>query len=254
MVTRPAHQAGFLGEMIEARGGRVVCFPVLEITAVCDPRPTLALLDRLEAFDLAIFVSANAVTMGLPMVIERRGRWPATVQTAAIGASTAAALERHGLTATIRPARGYDSEGLLACPELQTVAGMRVVVFRGEGGRELLADTLRARGAQVDYAEVYRRVRPSGRWEQAAGPVPGLPHAIVVTSGEGLENLYQMTSDAQRPRLLATPLVVISSRIAERARAMGFHRPPVVAEQAGDGPVVAAIARWWAAEKHRSRQ
>lgn len=247
MVTRPAHQAGPLVEMIEGRGGRVISFPVLAIADVPDPAPVLDLIDRLDHYDLAIFVSANAVERGIAMVTARRGGWPAGVALAAVGAGTGTALERHGIGVTFSPDSRYDSEGLLSSPALQAVNGRRVLIFRGQGGRELLADGLRGRGAHVDYAEVYRRVRPPGRWEAAIEG--GAPHAVVVTSGEGLTNLYHMTGEVQRPLLLATPLVVISERIAAQARQLGFAKPPVVASQAADSAVTAAIAQWWAANK-----
>lgn len=243
MVTRPAHQARPLCERIESRGGRVICFPVLEIAAVEAAGPLRALIGRLGEFDIAVFVSANAVARGVPMVLAHGG-WPPGTRVAAVGERTARELARFGLAVDIRPETGFDSEGLLATAALNSVAGKRIVIFRGQGGRELLAETLRQRGATVDYAEVYRRVRPAAALGEVLRTQP-FPHLIVITSGEGLRNLLDMAQGGDRRRLLATTLVVISHRIGDTARALGFTRPPIVARQASDEAIVEAISDWW---------
>jgi uroporphyrinogen-III synthase len=248
MVTRPAHQAGPLCEKIESLGGRVICFPVLEIAAVEETDALRDLIGRLHEFDIAIFISVNAVARGVPMVLAR-GDWPPGTRVAAVGERTARELMHVGLRVDIRPDAGFDSEHLLATADLADVAGRRIVIFRGQGGRELLAETLRGRGARVEYAEVYRRVRPSATLSEALRTQP-FPDAIVVTSGEGLHNLCAMTEYGGRQRLLSTPLVVVSERIADTARALGFDRAPIVARRASDDAIVAAITRWWAGKNN----
>ncbi len=243
MVTRPAHQARPLCDRIESRGGRVICFPVLEIVAAEPTALLKGLIERLGEFDLAIFVSANAVARGVPMALTSGG-WPPATRVAAVGERTAAELARFGLTVDIRPERGFDSESLLAVADLNNVAGKRIVIFRGQGGRELLAETLRQRGATVDYAEVYRRARPAAALGEVLHTKP-FPHAVVITSGEGLHNLLAMAHGRDRQRLLAVPLVVISHRIGDTARALGFTHPPIVARQASDEAIVKAIGDWW---------
>lgn len=233
VVTRPRHQAARLCHLIEARGGRSVLFPVLEIIDVEDIGPARALIQRLDEFDLAIFVSANAVHKAAPMMAARAG-FPARLRVAAIGRRTAEALQAHGLRADIQPHEGYTSEALLALPEMQHVQGKNVVIFRGAGGRELLGEALTRRGAQVSYAEVYRRVRPE--YESAAlvrvlGENKNI--IIVVTSNEGLQNLFEMAGAQGQPLLRHTRLVVMSTRNAEFARSLGFGAA-VVAGQAGD--------------------
>lgn len=244
LVTRPAHQADGLCRLIEAAGGRAVRFPVLEIAEPHNPAALRPVMDRIEDYDLALFVSANAVERGLAR-IAARGPWPPRLRTVAIGAASARELERRGRRADIRPRGRYDSEALLALPQLQDLRGRRVVIFRGEGGRELLADTLRRRGAEVDYAEVYRRVRPTApdtagllqRWEG------GEIQVVVVTSNEGLRNLCSLLPSPARPRLYRTPLVVVSERMLQLAQELGFTAPIVVAERAADDAIVAAIGR-----------
>lgn len=240
VVTRPRHQAARLCHLVEACGGRVVLFPVLEIIDIEDSGPARALIRRLDEFDLAIFVSANAVHKAAPM-IAARGGLPARLRVAAIGRRTAEVLQAHGLRAGIQPQDGHTSEALLALPEMQHVQGKKVVIFRGAGGRELLGEALTRRGAQVSYAELYRRVRPE--YESAALArvlEENKIVVIVVTSNEGLRNLFEMAGAEGQPLLRHTRLVVMSARNAECARNLGLGAA-VVAEQAGDEGLLAGV-------------
>ena len=241
LVTRPEHQAAGLCTGIENAGGRAIRFPSIAIQPIADPGPAARHLGALGAGDLAVFVSANAVRHGLAHL---RRPLPAGVQLAAVGRATAEALEGAGLPVAHTPEHGFDSEALLAMDPLQQVAGRRVVIVRGQGGRELLAETLRRRGATVDYAEVYRRALP-------AADVPALLHrwkaggvdVVVVTSADGLRNLDALLGDAGRPLLLSTPLVVIGERMLQMARAMGVSAPVLVSD-ASDAALVDTLIRW----------
>nr|VFJ62620.1 MAG: uroporphyrinogen-III synthase [Candidatus Kentron sp. FM]VFJ63083.1 MAG: uroporphyrinogen-III synthase [Candidatus Kentron sp. FM]VFK14326.1 MAG: uroporphyrinogen-III synthase [Candidatus Kentron sp. FM] len=240
-ITRPLHQAESLAKAIEAQGGEAICLPVIAIEDVEDPRDPMAIVERLDSFDLAIFVSANAVARGLGYV-ESRGNWPAQVQVAAIGKATARALASAGLVSAVQSPPPYNSEALLTTTALQAdaIAGRRVVIFRGVGGRALLGDTLAHRGALVTYAEVYRRTRP--RWRQTT-PIPwDRIQVIVVTSAEGLGNLFgMMNDDAERERLREIPLVVISERMGGLVRELGSRCPPIVAERASNEAILDAL-------------
>jgi len=206
LVTRPREQAGRLARLIEDAGGRAHLFPAIEIADV--PAPTA--LGRLHEFDLAIFVSPTAVAKTMPRV----SSWPASLRVATVGSGTRREAEKHGIRGVIAPGAGADSEALLALPELQQMAGRRVVILRGDGGRALLGDTLAARGARVEYATCYRRLppkAPSRPWQR------GELAAITVSSGQGLENLFAVLD----PELVrSTPLFVPHPRIAEQARSL----------------------------------
>ena len=242
LVTRPAGQADTLCRLIEEEGGNSYRFPVLEIAPPADPAPLEALIDHLDDFHWAIFISINAVEWGLKAVQQRRDL-PSSLKLAVIGPTTARALEDHRLRADLMPAPPYNSESLLALPEMGEVAGKRIVIFRGEGGREHLANTLRERGAEVEYAEAYRRSRPRH------DPAPllrawreGGIQVATATSNEALLNLVEMVGEEGRRYLLETPLVVVSERNAALARELGFTFEPVVAQEAGDAALAAAIA------------
>ncbi len=244
LVTRPAHQAGDLCDLITRAGGTVSRLPVIEIAGPPDPGAVEIILARLSAFDIAIFVSPNAVDQALAL-LEPRGGWPGGPRVATVGQGSAAALGRHGVRVDICPKTQYDSEGLLAEPALNVVAGKRIVIFRGDSGRDLLAEMLRARGATVEYAEVYQRRVADGAGEGLRRIAAGAPvDVIVVTSNEGLHNLYRLAGESLRDWLTGRQLVVISTRAAALAAELGFTHTACVATAASDAGVLMALRQW----------
>lgn len=184
VVTRPAAQNQALCQMIAAAGGEAHALPVLAIAGLAATSALRAQLGQLRSYQLAIFISANAVEYARQLLADT---WPPPLSVAAVGKATARALMASGVQQVLQPTAGFNSESLLALPELQQVAGKKIIIFRGQGGRELLADSLRQRGAQVDYAEVYRRIRP----EVSLRTLLALPKVdfITATSNESLQNL-----------------------------------------------------------------
>ncbi|MFA6311359.1 MAG: uroporphyrinogen-III synthase [Sterolibacterium sp.] len=243
VVTRPAEQAGHLAEAIRSAGATPVLFPVLAIYDIDDRQPLLDIAARLEAFDLAVFVSPNAVSKTLGIIGGQR-RWPAHLRAAAMGLTSERELARFGVTEIIAPRLRFDSEALLELPELQEMAGKRVVVFRGDSGRDLLGDTLSERGATVEYVTCYRRGKP----DLDTGPLLRLwagrqLDAVLVTSSEGLRNLAEMLGEAGREMLKGTPLFAPHARIAAAARQLGLRR--VVPTAAGDEGLMAGLIKYF---------
>jgi uroporphyrinogen-III synthase len=250
VVTRAREQAEGLAARIRAAGGEPIVFPALEIRSLEDLQPFYALADRLESFDLAIFISPTAVDKAMNLLRRRRGAkpWPAGLRVAAIGRGSRRELERQGFRDVLAPGARADSEALLALPELSTVPGKRVVIFRGEGGRELLGDMLAARGAAVQYAECYRRARPDAdAGALLAAWARGAVHAVTVSSAEGLANLFEMLGTLGREWLKKTPLVVPHERVAEEAARLGVREVRVSGP--GDDEVVAALVAYFAARR-----
>jgi uroporphyrinogen-III synthase len=249
LVTRPSPQAEHLATLIEQAGGTAVRFPTVEIAGPPDPEALARLLDRLDEFDLAIFISPTAVQQALPLIHTRRPRLPEKWNVAGVGAGSARELGHFGVTRVIAPRERFDSEALLELPELRQVTGKKIVIFRGAGGRELLGDTLRARGAQVEYAECYRRRAPAGNVTPLRQRlVRGEIDIVSITSVEGLRNLCDMAGPGGRDRLLDTPIVVVSARQAAVCRELGFRGPVLTAREASDEAVVSAIRTWRAAQ------
>lgn len=253
LVTRPAHQAQPLCQLIERAGGVAIRFPTIEIATPADPAALERLLDRLDRFDIAIFVSPNAVTHALDALRARQQTLPPRMIVACIGAGSARALAEGGVATVVTPARS-DSEGLLEVAPLREVAGQRIVIFRGEGGRELLADTLRQRGADVEYAECYRRRRP----RVDAGAITrdfmqGRIDVVTVTSADALRNLHDMLDALAVPRLQKTPLVVASERIGELAHELGHDGPLAIATDASDEAILASTTGIVSACRHAQK-
>ncbi|MGH8642022.1 MAG: uroporphyrinogen-III synthase [Burkholderiales bacterium] len=243
VVTRPAHQAQVLTRLISGAGGKPLPFPVIEIRDIENPAPLLALIDRLDEFSVAIFVSPNAVERGMTLVKARRA-WPTKLKAAAVGSGGVKTLQHHGVTDVIAPEGRFDSEALLELPDFALVYGKRFVVFRGVGGRELISETLTERGAVVEYAECYRRLRPDNdvapllrAWERNE------LDAIAVTSSEGLRNFLDMIGAAGRELALRTPVFVPHPRIAETASDLGVRR--VIVTGPGDDGLLTGLSTYF---------
>ncbi len=246
LVTRPRAQAAALAALIREAGGEPLVFPAIEIRDLADAGPVRALADRLEEFDLAIFVSPNAVRKALELVRARRGArpWPTGLRVAAVGRGSRRELERAGFAGVIAPQAQAGSEALLALPELARPAGKEVVIFRGEGGRELLGDALAARGARVAYAECYRRARPVADGAPLlAAWARGAVDAVAVSSTQGLANLCAMLGAPGEQRLRETPLFVPHARVAKQAARLGV-RETIVAGP-GDAELVARLVAYF---------
>lgn len=258
LVTRPAAQARELCRLITEAGGRPVPFPTVEIRPCRDPDAARALL--CAGYDLVVFISRNALEQALALLPDRaaligdptaapaaggtaaRIAARAVPQLAAVGRATATAMQEADLAPHLVPESGFDSESLLALPALTRVAGKRVLIVRGEGGRAMLGETLAQRGAVVTYAEVYRRVPPEtdaaaliSDWRQSLS-------FVTATSDEVLANLLAMVPKTAHRWLLGLPLAVLSERNAGTAIELGF-RIVAVSKEPSDAGLCDALCR-----------
>ncbi len=237
-VTRPREQAGALAQAITDAGGQPILFPLLEIGPPPDAAPLQAVAARRASLNLAIFISPTAVHYGMPALLAA-GPLPRGLRIAAVGQGSAAALRKLGVRDVLAPADQFDSEHLLALPELQQVRGWRIAIFRGENGRELLGDTLRARGADIEYVACYRRTRP----QQGIGALlAARPEVLTVTSSEALGYLWEMADAAGRAQLVALPLFAPHERIAAAARALGWR--DALATAGGEAGLLGGLIAW----------
>ncbi len=239
LVTRPAGQASHLAEALTRLGATPVLFPVLAILDVENLQPLLGMATRLEEFDFAIFISPNAVCKTLDQILARRA-WPEKTRIATIGKSSEAELTRYGLGNILAPKDRFDSEALLELFELQDMQGRKVLIFRGDGGRELLGDSLTARGAKVEYVECYRRAKP----EHDVDPLMrlwsnGQLDAITLTSSEGLRNFHEMIGKLGQSWLRKTPVFVPHARIAAGAYELGLAQVAVTGP--GDDGLISGL-------------
>ena len=243
VVTRPAGQAAHLAEAMIGLGAKPILFPVLAIFDVDDPAALQEVAIHLDEFDWACFVSPNAVEKSLSAILSRRS-WPARLRVATVGKSSELALAKFGIADVVAPQGRFDSEALLELPELQDMKAKRVVIFRGDGGRELLGETLKQRGASVEYIACYRRDKP------VLDPAPLLKlwgdnrlDAVTVTSSEGLRNLVDMVGKLGQTWLKKTPLFVPHQRIAGLARALGCHE--VILTGPGDEGLISGLLEYY---------
>jgi uroporphyrinogen-III synthase len=227
LVTRPDAQQHALLEAIAGAGGQSVSFPLLSIEGIEEKKAISSLrrqVENLDRFNLLIFISTNAAQFGCDLIDSYWPQFPVGIEVLAVGPSTAEAVKERLACSVISSQTGMASEDLLELPELKAVAGKRIALFRGVGGRELLAATLRERGAEVEYFEVYKRTTVAYADDALVNKIEATGvNVITAFSGESLNRLLQLaTTDEQRKRLLAIPVLVPSERVADLAAAEGF--------------------------------
>lgn len=242
VVTRPQHQAIALSELIRAAGGVPVWFPALEIEPLADHAALDAALARLGTFDLAVFISANAVISAWPHLT---GAWPETLAAGATGPGTAAALAERGVARVIVPPAQFDSEGLVAELERLAAGPKNVLIVKGEGGRDWLAAALRARGAAVETVAAYRRI-PGRADPRIIGELVQTNQlgGVVVSSSEGADHLIDRLGARALDWLNCAPVFVPHARIAAHLRERGLTR--VVLTAGGDAGLIAGISAHFA--------
>ena len=243
LITRPLAQARPLAAAVEAAGGVARIFPLLQIEPIMESAERDAAIAALSEVAFAAFVSPNAVAASVPLILER-GPWPAGTQAIAVGSGTAKALAALGVGPVIVPESRFDSEALLELPALAAaqVAEKRVLIFRGDGGRELLADELRARGARVDCISCYRRLPPADFTPLAGWLDAGQLDALSVTSSEALRHLEGGLDVERRARVHALPFFTSHERIAANAAEAGFR--VIVETAAGDESLIAGLCAY----------
>ncbi|MGD0489976.1 MAG: uroporphyrinogen-III synthase [Steroidobacteraceae bacterium] len=243
LITRPAHQAAPLSRLFEAAGATTARLPAIDIRPLADTRTLAARLGAIENFGLIIFASANAVRYGAALLDQRRD-----LPLAAIGPATARALNQAGYRVSVQPLDGFDSESLLRHAELSSIAGRRVLLVKGEGGRGLLEQELTRRGAVLTLAEVYRRECAAPAAEELRALESRFErheiHVITATSAEIGGNLLALATPALRRQFDAAHWLVPSARVADLLRQAGLKGPIVRAASAEDQDLVAAVVRW----------
>lgn len=238
LVTRPKPQGQLLCEAIRAHGGKAVYFPTVDIEPPQDQAGLQQQINDLAQYDWLIFLSPQAVYQSMPMIHARWPRLPDHAQIAAVGGGTVAALNAAGMNVDACPENDWSSEGLLALPELQAVAGKKIALFQGEGGRELLAESLKERGAILAEIIAYRRVLPQVDVTKYVNLIRQKKmDTVICASGEAVQNLKKMLGHEQWPNLRNMTLVVVSQRIADIATELGFKKI-VIAKNASDAAII----------------
>ena len=243
LITRPVMPASRTATRVAALGATPMIFPTLVIEPPADGAPLKVALGKIDDYYAALFVSPSAAEMALAPMSSAPFKLPASLHVFAPGPGTAEELSRLGVARIEMPESSFDSEGLLALPSLlaAVVKGKRIVIFRGNDGRELLREELVKRGATVDAITAYHRRAPN---TPATGLLEllraGKVNAISAMSSDAITNLVALIPPLEREKILF-PITVYAShaRIVESARALGFRN--VIETQAGDAGLITAL-------------
>ena len=247
--TRPVHQQAELTRMLQGDGARMLSFPVIDIEPVAIGPAQQQLAQSIAGYDILLFVSRNAVEGAFRFIDS--ARLQSATRFGVIGSATRSALAvalgdgRFSLEDCLLAGEPYSSETLLQSPALLQVEGKRILILRGQQGRNLLGDELIRRGALVEYAEVYRRAIPaqgSDVFDRLVAPV--FPTLVVLTSNEGMHNLVKLVSESAAQALSRVPWLLISERMRESALKLGHNATVLIAQNASDTGIRQTICEW----------
>lgn len=243
LVTRPRPQGEALCALIQEAGGQAVYFPTIEIQPPENPAQFAEHIKKLDEFDYLLFVSPQAVLHSLTLIKPHWPTLPPTLKIAAVGESTAKTLRGHGLSVDFFPKDEWSSEGLLKLEEFHTVGGKKIGLVKGEGGREVLEETLASRGATVTPFIAYRRGLPV---------VDSAPYAklfrehkinvIVAASFESLTNLKKLLGSDHWAELSLVPVIVNSARLKALAEESGF-KTLLLARNASHNAIIETLSQ-----------
>jgi len=240
LVTRPAHQAEPFCRLVEEAGGKAIRFPVIEIQAIALDAAAHDAIQK--ASDCLIFISANAVRLGIEAI---NNVMPERLEQScimAIGKATAHELESRGVKPDLVPPSPYNSEALLAMPEMQDVSGRRYTIIKGKGGRTYLMKQLRARGAVVNEVDIYVRCKPQQGNAALTAFTQSQRAVVSITSVKGLHYLFEMVSAEQGEWLKRhAQFLVPGKRVEDALHDLHIQQLPIVAENATDAVMMESL-------------
>ncbi|MCD1126008.1 uroporphyrinogen-III synthase [Jinshanibacter sp. LJY008] len=223
LVTRPTPAGDELVKQLIALGFNAYHTPLISFAPGDELNSLPNNLNMLRQGDLLIAASQHAVYYARDTLLKENHAWPDNIDYLAIGEKTARELEKVTNYPVARPEGREISEQLLKLPQLQHVAGKRVLILRGNGGRPFLAEQLKKRGAEVTFCECYQRhpipydgEKLCHHWQQMH------VNTLVITSGEMLQQLYELVPERYRNWLLSCQLLVVSERLAALASTLGW--------------------------------
>ena len=241
VITRPAHQAHHFQALVKQVGVEVALCPTIHIQPLTDNEATAACLADLLAYQIVIFISANAVQFAYDLCNTTQRQQLAQLCLGAIGKKTAEALVKLGYKVDLVAPSGFTSEDFLQLAAVQQLHNQRLLIVRGQGGRELLANSLSERGASVDYLDVYQRVKPAPlNWQQLRYLKIHADRLIIsFTSAESVHNFLGLIANSLD--LSKLTLLVGGQRIAQTARMAGFSGILIVADDPSDESMFKAL-------------
>lgn len=242
--TRPTVRASALSEALSQHGATVLALPLLETIPIALSATAQGYVQNLDRYDMVFVVSPTAAELGLQALADYWPQWPIDMLWLAVGESTAQVLRTYMIDPLV-PAQ-ETSEGLLQLPQLQQLQqGQRLLVLRGEGGRNLVRDSLQTQGIPVDYIDLYRRQLPTASAQQWHDLQPQAPHIAFISSGESLEQWLNMAGQQAQKM----PVLVISPRLAALAQQKGFQTV-LSSASIKTHDIIATLCQWYNAQAH----
>ncbi|HTM63129.1 MAG TPA: uroporphyrinogen-III synthase [Gammaproteobacteria bacterium] len=244
LVTRPGTAGAELCAQIEAQGGRALHFPVIEFAPPHDTESFQQVINQLGEQDWIIFNSPQAVRSAVPAMRKAWPEFPENVQIAAVGSGTAKSLYEAGYISALHPEHEWSSEGLLAMTQFQHVSGKKIVIIRGEGGRQVLEKVLGERGAKVLPCIAYRRMLPTINAEACLKLIHQKELDVIAAgSFESVTNLMLLLGNESWPLLKEIPLIVMSERVKMLAAESGFQTIWVTETASNDAVLDVIVAK-----------
>lgn len=241
LITRPLHQSQDLAMQIQSSGGSVIHFPTLEISPTNIKKALLG-IKKLNQYDFVIFISPNSVLNTAESIHSIWLFWPENTKIIAMGPGTASTLKQYGLPSNHCPEKDFSGAGLLNLVALQNIKQKKILIIKGEGGRLYLAKGLKARGAQIDHLNVYKRKLP--KIDKDTIPNHEAIDVIICTSHSGLKNLIGLLYPYWQDILFKKQLLVISPRLADSAKKLGFVKPPLISDNATNAAILQQLDFW----------
>lgn len=225
LVTRPSPMGEELVQFIQAHGHTAYHYPLIEFSQGRDLMELSQRITQMREEDMIFVVSKTAIDYLASFFKNNPLSWPPSIFYYAIGRNTAQAWQKINPFKIRYPLNQETSEGLLALANLQFINKKTALILRGNGGRELLGDHLKKRGAQIIYCECYQRhpvhydgAQKSIQWQRLK------VDTVVVTSEEMLHRIYALVPEAARfTWLIKSRLIVVSARLANIATHLGWH-------------------------------
>lgn len=245
-LTRPVDQAKNLTKLLEAQGANVFHLPLMRIEALAQDKKLEKKIKKLDQYDMAFFISTNAAQFGMELIETYFPSLPKEIKYFSPGPTTAKILQSYGLDVAF-PEKAMSTEALLILPEIREVLQKeskkkkRAVVFRGAGGRELLANALRSKGVDVDYIELYKRVLPEYKESYLKNILKNKkPDGIIFSSAEAIHN-FTVLFEKIYPEYKEIPVFVSSPRLEEVSKKIGFSSISLL-QAADDRSIAAGVA------------
>ncbi|MCD6045855.1 MAG: uroporphyrinogen synthase [Gammaproteobacteria bacterium] len=235
VITKPAITAPPLLHRLQTLGLQPLLFPTLEIVA--NPEVTTYFQNFIKTpFNMALFISPTAVHYAMKLCALNPDTWP-TAHFIAQGPGTAKALLQYGFSNIVTPEKDYSSEALFALSLLKNTKGQKIAIFKGKGGRGLLAPYLQQQGATVTLFDCYERRCPLPSLVLEDSIQTPKNSLFIVTSSAGLHNLALLLHFAQpmnRPDWRDCQLLLINDKMQSLARKLGHKGKIYVANNASD--------------------